>query len=142
VAILAIASPGVLVVLGLVGVVGGGLATPGGAILVIGLVLFVAVAWEVPWRTTIDAVGVHRRSLVRTEHVEWDDVAAFERGGRRSAGALVVRTLEGRRRALSDAPERPDQWDALRLLVSDHAAGVVVPPPPEGHPFHGRDRGD
>lgn len=138
VAFLSVASPALLIVLGLVGVVGGGLYTPGGVVLLIGLVVFVLVAWELPRRTRIDATGVHRRSLLRREHVEWDDVIAFERGGRRAAGALIVRTIGGARRALSDAPERPDQWDALRLVVSDHAPGVAVPPPPRGHPFVGR----
>jgi len=140
-AFLGVVSPLVLVVLGGVGVAGGGLATPGGVILLVGLVLAVAVAWELPWRSDIDEHGIVRRSVLRTLRVGWDDVVAFERGGRRRGGALVARTVDGRL-ALSDAPERPDQWDALRLLVSDHAPGVVVPPPPRGHPFAGRDPAD
>ncbi len=138
-AVLGVVSPLVLIVLGTIGVAGGGFATPGGVILVLGLVLAVAVAWELPWRTDIDEQGIARRSVLRTQRVGWDDLVAFERGGRRRGGALVARTVDGRHLALSDAPERPDQWDALRLLVSDHAQGVVVPPPPEGHPFAGRD---
>jgi hypothetical protein len=140
VSFLGLASPALLIVLGLVGVIGGGLATPGGVVLVVGLVVLGLVAWEVPWRCRIDADGVHRRSLVRREDVAWDDVVAFERGGRRRGGGLIVRTIRGTRRALSDATERPDQWDALRMLVSDHAPGVAVPPPPRGHPFADRDR--
>jgi hypothetical protein len=138
VALLSVGSPLVLIVLGLVGVSGGGWKTPGGVLLVIGLMLAAVVAWDMPLRTDLDAAGVHRRSLVRLRHFEWDEVVAFERGGRRSSGALVLRTVAGKRVALCDAPERPDQWDALRLLVADHAPGVAVPDAPKGHPFRGR----
>lgn len=132
---LAVASPGLLIVLGILGVAGGGLDTPGTALLVMGLALLLAVGWELPRRTTIDADGVDHRSLVRRRRVPWESVVAFERGGRRGRGPLVVRVGSHTRLVLCDVAERPDQWDAIRTLISEHAEGVVVPPPPPGHPF-------
>ena len=137
--LLGFASPGLLVVLGVVGVAGGGLSSPGTALLVLGVALFAGVAWEMPWRTVIDVEGVDRRSVVRRRRTAWDDVVAFERGGRRGRGSLVLRVAGGHRTALCDVAERPDQWDALRQLIADNAPGVALAPPPPGHPFRHRD---
>lgn len=135
--ILTLGSPGLLVGLGGYGTARGGLSAPGFWLLLVGLGVLVAAVAALPWATTIDAHGVHHRTLVRRRLICWDDVVAFERHrSGRSGGALVVRTVDGRRAALSDQPERPADWDRLRELVDRAAPGVAVAPPPPLHPFN------
>lgn len=134
--LLAVGSPVVLVGLGGYGVVRGGLSSPGAVVLLLGLVLAGLAAWELPWSSEVDGAGVRWRALARERRVPWDEVVAVERHRRRGSGALVVRTIEQGKLALSDVAERPAEWDHLRALVSQHAPGAAFPEPPPGHPFH------
>lgn len=136
--VLAIASPVVLVGLGGFGAVRGGLASPGTGLLLVGVVLGLSAAWVLPWESTLDADGVHRRSLLRRQDVPWDDVVAVERHRHRADGPLVLRTTDRERLVLTDVVETPGEWDALREFVGRAAPGAAVPEPPPGHPFHHR----
>lgn len=134
--VLAVVSPLVLVGLGVYGVLGTW-AGPGPVLVVFGVALAVAVARSIPWRCSVGADGVEVAMPAKRVVVPWDDVIAFERHrqGRRGGGALIVRDKDDHRTALCDVAERPADWDTLRELVSLHAKGVAVPPPPPGHPF-------
>jgi hypothetical protein len=136
--VLAVVSPLVLLGLGLYGVVRGGVRTPGAVLVVVAVLVGGAAAWVLPWVTTMDADGVHRRSLLRRHDVPWDEVVAIERHRRRANGPLVLRTVGRDRIALADAVERPAQWDSMREVVRLHAPGAAVPDPPTTHPFHRR----
>lgn len=134
--VLAVGAPLVLVALGLYGVLRGGLVSPGGVVAVVGVLIGVAAAWELPWSTEIGDDGVRRRALLRQRHVGWDDVVAFERHRRRPDGALVLRTIERERVVLADVTEPPAAWDRIREIVTTCAPGAAFPDPPPTHPFH------
>lgn len=138
---LSIGSPMLLIALGGYGTVRGGVPAPGFILLLAGAALLGVTALTMPWAALVDATGVHCRTMARLRSIPWDDVVAFERQRRaRGGGALLVRTVQGRRIALSDRPERPDQWDALREMVQRCAPGAPVGSPPDGHPFNGPPR--
>jgi hypothetical protein len=135
--LLTVASPLILVALGAYGTAGGGTSSPGFWILLLGLGLLAAAAWTLPWEATIDADGVHVRTLLRRQHLAWDDIVAIERHRRiRGGGPLVARTAAARRIAITDRVERPAEWDELKELVERHAPGVAVATPPPAHPFN------
>lgn len=133
--LLLLGGPAALVLLGLVGAVRGGLWTPGGVMLVAGLVLVLAVAVVSPWAVTFGADGIERRTLVGRRTFAWEDVDAIERPGRRNRRGLVLLQADGRRVVLSTSDERPDVWDRLRELVGEVAPHVDVGEPPPDHPF-------
>jgi hypothetical protein len=136
--LLTIGSPLLLIVLGAYGVALGGTSSPGGVVLVVGLVLAVLAAWTLPWTTELDASGVRWRSVARERRIDWDDVVALERHRGRPDGPLVMRTVEHGKLALSDTVEHPAEWDELRELLAVHAPGAAMPDPPPNHPFHRR----
>ncbi|MGY6500105.1 MAG: PH domain-containing protein [Acidimicrobiales bacterium] len=127
---LVVGAPAVLAMLGAYGVWRGGVATPGMALLVAGVAVFVAAAWTIPLGSSLGPDGVEVRTLVRRRHVGWDDVVAFERHRGKSKGALVVRTVEPARIALSTSVERFDVHNELRDLVRHHGASIALPEPP------------
>jgi hypothetical protein len=162
---LVILSPAILIGLGAWGAVYGG--SVGGLLLVLGVVLGLIAGWVMPWSATVDATGIRRRTLLRSQTIPWDDVVAIERAGHRRRGlhrrdltgrgsvlthapldthsnasggskGLTVRTVGRRRHVLATHAERPDQWDRLKELLADHAPGVAPPPPPATHPFSRR----
>jgi hypothetical protein len=162
---LVVVSPAILIGLGAWGATTGG--SIGGLLLMLGVSLGLVAGWVMPWSATIDAAGIHRRTLLRRQHIAWDDVVAIERakqarrgvarsltwrgthhagigaddlGGPRAGGSkgLVVRTTARRRYALATHAERPDQWDRLTELIAEHAPGVSPPVPPASHPFSRR----
>lgn len=139
-ALLLVASPLALVGLGVLGLaVGdGGPALPL-VFLIGGLGLAATAGWSLPLAVRLDADGVTWRAPLRRREIDWDDVVAVERHRRKAKGALVLRTAEGERIALTDVVERPHEWDRLREVVDRYAPGCAVPDPPRGHPFLGRD---
>jgi hypothetical protein len=132
--VLLFGSPGLLVLLGALGLGAGGSWVPG-AFATGGVVLLVIAGWSVPWFSDVDAEGVRFRAPLRDLRIGWDDVVAFERHRGRGSGALIVRTVGRRRFALTTKVERPDEWDALNELARRHAPGVAVADPPPLHPF-------
>lgn len=134
--VITIGSPGLLLALGVYGVANAGWAGVGGVLVGVGALLLALAAWSMPWVTTIDEVGVHWRTPVRSRRIPWDDIVAFQRHRGRAGGPLVVRTVERRRVAVTTTTERPSDWDALRELVDRHAPGVAMASAPPAHPFN------
>ena len=87
--------------------------------------LFLLVAlFDYPVATRFDAEGVHRRSILRTHTIRWEDVRALTRTRPNimrnfrglSAGGLAA--LVGRRRyLLVDQPESEEEFDTLEEVV-------------------------
>ena len=155
---LGIFSPAVLIILGLWGVVRAGeLRIVPLVLLVIGLLMALVTALDIPVSIVVDAKGVHRRCAARTQTFPWDEVVAFRRprgrrgrrgvgstsapsGGSAASGAmgnpetgrggLVLETTARRQYLLSTGRERPDTYVALERAVAHHAPGLSMPGPP------------
>lgn len=137
--LLLVASPLVLVALGVLGLAVG----DGGPLIPVlfigaGLALFASAGVSLPVAVRFDADGVTWRAPLRRRVIDWDDVVAFERHRRRAKGALVIRMVSGERLAVADVAERPAEWDRLKEVAERYAPGCAVPDPPRGHPFRGR----
>ena len=137
--VLVVASPGLLIALGLYGTLNGGWGGPGPWLLTVGLVTLTAAALLQPWESIIGPEGISCRTLARRRRIAWNDAVSFERERRRRGrdGPLVVRTVERRRIPLTDRVERPDEWDSLRALVARHGPGIALPEPPHRRPRTG-----
>jgi hypothetical protein len=120
-------------------------------LLVVGGVLAVAVASDLPHRVELTAEGITRRCPLRRQFLAWDEVVSLSRtridrsgqrlfgravGGLRSSkvgGLVAVVGPKRRRYLLTDRQERPDQWHELQRLVGRWAPGVALPSgPPTG----------
>ena len=126
-------------------------------LLVIGLLMALVAAFDIPLEVGVDADGVERRCLARTQRFAWDDVVGFgrtrsgrvKRGFGASAeaepvssqpagmgdpktgrGGLVLETVARRQYLLSAGRERPDTYVALESSVSRYAPGLSMPGPP------------
>jgi hypothetical protein len=125
-----------------------GLAWLPTGLFVVGAVLAVIVAADLPVRSELGPDGVERVCPLRRQRVPWDDVVAVGRtrvdrgpqrllgravtgGGSRKRGGLVLEVGPKRRRyLLTDRQERLDQHHELRRLVPRWAPGVPLPAEP------------
>ncbi len=149
-------SPAVLVIVGVAGLLqAGGFRIVPTFLLVLGLSMAAVAAFDIPLKIMVDAHGVHRRCLARTQVFAWDDVVAFRRPrgrrGRRGVsstppssaatpsamgnpetgrGGLVLETTARRQYLLSTGRERPDTYVGIEQAVARYAPGLSLPGPP------------
>jgi len=124
-----------------------------------GIFLGLVVAFDVPYRVRFDERGVSRVCLARTHFMPWDSVMGLTRSksgrarrqsnlamgtSRRSrkhaekaatekregSGGLAVETLQRRQYLLSGGRETPEEFAAIKELVSSAAPEVSMPPQP------------
>ncbi len=153
---LGVFSPTVLIILGAWGLLRAGefLVLPV-ILLVLGLLMALVALFDIPILIRVDADGVHRRCIARSQTFEWDDVVAFRRPrgrrGRRGVGestagaaeqagamgnprtgkgGLLLETTERRQYLLSTGRERPDTYVGIEAAVSKYAPGLSLPGPP------------
>ena len=137
--------PAIVLVLGTYGAVAGGLQVLNGLLVLIGAVLLGVGIVDFPWMVTFDPVGVHRRCLMRTNQLVWEDIRLLGRPAKRqssavrlvagvvasdpvaptSTGGLVIE-IGKRPHMLMDRTEAPAEYDAIRSIVEKWGAGVVL----------------
>jgi hypothetical protein len=101
---------------------------------VLGVLLLVGAAWDVPRRTEFRPDGIRRVCWLRTATVPWEDVVAIQRARPSTAatlrnlrpapneqprvsGGLLARGAGRRRWLLTDQVESQDEHDRLRALL-------------------------
>ena len=119
-------------------------------LMVLGFGLGAVAVTDVPHAIRLDEVGLHRRCLVRTQTLAWDDLSGLTRShqttGRRRRGrsavpdqpgalagsdarsgrsGLAAEGWDGRRYLLSMGRERPDTYEAVRSAVARFAPRFV-----------------
>ena len=133
-------TPVAFVGFGSLAISGGGVRGVPIAVVVIGVVLAVGVAYDFPSRTRFDGSGLTRVCLIRHHHVPWEQVAAIERtrpnssttmrnltidrDDRQVSGGLIARGRGRRRWLLTDQVESRMEHDRLAALIRDLDAPV------------------
>lgn len=103
--------------------------TPAFVIAGVFAVLFGVVLATQPIWSRVDKDGVTRRCPLRTQHVEWSDIDAFDRL-RRGEG-LLIRLASGRHMVVCDRMEGHAEHVALREVVKRYQSGVALPHGPD-----------
>jgi len=98
-----------------------------------GVALGLVTLFDYPIHTTIDGVGVTRRTPLRSHVLAWPAIERFSRarGGRlgRRPGPLAA-VSRRRRYLLVDRAEGPDEYDALQRCLKAHDVVVGLPVEP------------
>ena len=92
-------------------------------------VLFGIVLATQPIWTRVDKDGVTRRCPLRTQHVDWSEIDAFDRL-RRGEG-LLIRLANGRHMVVCDRMEGHTENLALQAVVERYQSAVALPHGPE-----------
>ena len=154
---LGVFSPAVLIIVGVWGLVRAGeVRFVPTLLLVLGLLMAAVAAFDFPLKILVNADGVHRKCLARTQRFPWDEVVAFRRPrgrrGRRGVsetpapsagdsmaamgdpktgrGGLLLETVARRQYLLSTGRERPDTYVGIEEAVARYAPGLSLPGPP------------
>jgi len=120
------------------------------ALIAVGTVLGVIVAFDYPRHTRFEEGGISRVCILRTQRLPWSDVIAIERTPRRTlarvrqltsrdrqehnSGGLVARGSGRSRWLLTDHAESAQEHDQVRKLLDhlDVATTLRARRPPEG----------
>lgn len=155
-------SPLLLIGLGVWGMVLGGARPVPVLLIVLGGALAGVVAFDYPASTHLDSDGIHRRCLLRTQHLPWEQIVAIERSRRATAdglrtrvparfagaetaertargaarGGLVARGTRQRRWLLTDRMESRGEFDRVRKIIAAATSGrpVRAMTPPDSVP--------
>lgn len=102
---------------------------PAIAIIVAFTAVFVAVLFTQPVWTRVDRDGMTRRCPLRTQHIDWAEIDAFDR--LRRSGGMVARLASGRHVVVCDRMEGHGEHHTLQEVVDRYQEAVAVPAAPE-----------
>ena len=115
-----------LIGVGVLALIGGGVGVVSIVLLVFGVGLLVVSLFDFPMSTTLAEDCLRRRTPLRTQRIEWDEITAINRarGGRVSKRIGPLAAAVGRRRyLLVDRAESAMEYGQLQALLTE----VAVP---------------
>ncbi|MEM8706340.1 MAG: PH domain-containing protein [Actinomycetota bacterium] len=92
-------------------------------------VMLIAVLATQPWWSRVHRDGVTRRCPLRTQHIPWAEIDAFDR--LRRGGGLVIRLANGRHAVICDRTEGHAEHLRLVEVVERYQEAVALPTAPE-----------